>query len=167
MRLAAHFYEQPTGTTENSEEGAPCCGSALLRRSVDAARGGPSTSVDGGQGFVLGAETMEGERATTGEVVARPRQEQGREAGRRPWARPGKMELLLGAMYNREREEWRHGKRLSAGKKSGRHGWEQGARPPWRRRPLRWLSGEGERRLREDVAGSGGALRRSFGDSEK
>ena len=52
-----------------------------------------------------------------GEVVARPRQEQGREAGRRPWARPGKMELLLGAMYNREREEWRHGKRLSAGKK--------------------------------------------------
>jgi hypothetical protein len=37
MRLAAHFYEQPAGTTENSEEGAPCCGSALLRRSVDAA----------------------------------------------------------------------------------------------------------------------------------
>jgi hypothetical protein len=77
MRLAAHFYEQPAGTTENSEEGAPCCGSALLRRSVDTARGGPSTSVDGGigeeQGFVLGAETMEGERATTGEVVARPR----------------------------------------------------------------------------------------------
>jgi hypothetical protein len=32
------------------------------------------------------------------------------EAGRRPWARAGKMELLLGAMYNREREEWRHGK---------------------------------------------------------
>jgi hypothetical protein len=44
---------------------------------------------------------------------------------------------------------------------------EQRARPPWGRRPLRWLSGEGERRLREDVAGSGGAMRRSFGGSEK
>jgi hypothetical protein len=33
-----------------------------------------------------------------GEVVARPRQEQEGEAGRRPWARPGKVELLLGAM---------------------------------------------------------------------
>jgi hypothetical protein len=32
------------------------------------------------------------------------------EAGRRPWAWPGKVELLLGAMYSREREEWRHGK---------------------------------------------------------
>jgi hypothetical protein len=79
-RLAAHFVEQPAGagTTEDSEEGAPCCEPALLRRSVDAARGGSSTSVDGSQGFVSGAETMEGERATAGEVVARPRQEQGR-----------------------------------------------------------------------------------------
>jgi hypothetical protein len=32
------------------------------------------------------------------------------EAGRRPWARPGKVELLLGAMYSREREEGGHGK---------------------------------------------------------
>jgi hypothetical protein len=110
MRLAAHFYEQPTGTTENSEEGAPCCGSALLRRSVDAARGGPSTSVDGGQGFVLGAETMEGERATAGKWWLGHGKNREGEAGRRPWVRPGKMELLLGAMYNREREEWRHGK---------------------------------------------------------
>jgi hypothetical protein len=31
------------------------------------------------------------------------------EAGRRPWARPGKVELLLGAMDSREREEGRHG----------------------------------------------------------
>jgi hypothetical protein len=77
-RLAAHFVEQPAGTTEDSEEGAPCCEPALLRRSVDAARGGSSTSVDGGEGFVSGAETMEGERATAGEVVAQPRQEQGR-----------------------------------------------------------------------------------------
>jgi hypothetical protein len=43
------------------------------------------------------------------------------EAGRRPWARPGKVELLLGAMYNREREEWRHGKlELGHGKEGGR-----------------------------------------------
>jgi hypothetical protein len=34
--------------------------------------------VDGGQGFVSDAEIMEGERATAVEVVARPRQEQGR-----------------------------------------------------------------------------------------
>jgi hypothetical protein len=31
------------------------------------------------------------------------------EAGCRPWARPGKVELLLCAMDNREREEGRHG----------------------------------------------------------
>jgi hypothetical protein len=31
------------------------------------------------------------------------------EASRRPWAWPGKVELLLGVMYNREREEGRHG----------------------------------------------------------
>jgi hypothetical protein len=60
-----------------------------------------------------------------------------------------------------------HGEEALCWKKSRRHGWEQGARPPWGRRLLRWLSGEGERRLREDVAGSGGAMRRSFGGSEK
>jgi hypothetical protein len=74
---------------------------------------------------------------------------------------------FLGAGKGKLQGGGAHGKRLSAGKNSGRHGWEQGARPPWGRRPLLWLSWEGERRLREDVAGSGGAMRRSFGGSEK
>ena len=115
MRLAAHFYEQPAGTTENSEEGAPCCGSALLRRSVDAARGGPSTSVDGGQGFVLGAETMEGERAMAGEVVARPRQEQGR----------GGWSPTLGAA----RENGVAARRYVQQREGGMAPWEARARP--------------------------------------
>ena len=32
------------------------------------------------------------------------------QGGARSRARSGKVELLPGAMYNREREEWRHGK---------------------------------------------------------
>ena len=74
---------------------------------------------------------------------------------------------FLGAGKGKLQGGWRPWEEALCWKNSGRHGWEQGARPPWGRRPLRWLSWEGERRLREDVAGSGGAMRRSFGGSEK
>jgi hypothetical protein len=117
-RLAAHFDEQSAGTTEDSEEGAPCCEPAMLRRSVDAARGGSSTSVDGGQGFVSGAETMEGERATAGEVVARPRQEQGR----------GSWSPTLGTARESGVAAWRHVQQ----REGGMAPWEARARP-WER----------------------------------
>jgi hypothetical protein len=138
-RLAAHFVEQPAGTTKNSEEGAPCCRPALLRRSVDAARGGPSTSVDGGQGFVSGAETMEGERATAGEVVARPRQEQGR----------GGWSSTLGAARESAVAAWRHVQQ----REGGRAPWEARARP-WERRGKEDgepAGGDGRARLHADM----------------
>jgi hypothetical protein len=63
---------------------------------------------------------MEGQRAPAGEWWLGHGKNREGEAGRRPWARPGKVELLLGAMYSREREEGRHGK-LGHGRIS-RHG---------------------------------------------
>jgi hypothetical protein len=138
--------------------------------------------VDGGQGFVSGAETMEGERATAEEVVARPRQEQGRggwsstlgtaresgvaawrhvqqrEGGRVPWEA-----RLQGVARHGERAQGKvesaaPRKLLRAGQRGSRQG-RAGARgAPGRNPSLQGTDGHGSRRGamddgEEDVAG--------------
>jgi hypothetical protein len=86
--------------------------------------------VDGGQGFVSGTETMEGERAAAGEV-----------------------ELLLGAMYSREMEEGRHGKLGCRGLLA----MERGRRGRWSRLEQREYGVQGARRHgeREEIPAAG------------
>jgi len=49
MRLAAHFYEQPAGTTENSEEGARCWNFWASMEGVDPAMAGACWREAGGR----------------------------------------------------------------------------------------------------------------------
>ena len=74
---------------------------------------------------------------------------------------------FLGAGKGKLQGGGAHGKRLSAGKKFWASRLGAGGSASMGKKAPALAVWEGERRLREDVAGSGGAMRRSFDGSEK